>query len=174
MSRQSLALVVGCLMVAWATVSFAQAPTKPATYREILAAREAPNLETLVKRSSPQVMGEDASESSWDLLKLRRSKMEGTWLRLEGLFKDERDVLGVVLHVGMGFDGHCTGLPVLSGEGSIERVSPAEKFPAETASGQRADNAKLELQWACDATAPVVTGGHMEAQFSRCLLIFGK
>jgi hypothetical protein len=49
----------------------ADAPPEKRTYQEILAARPAPDLDRLVERSSPDVSGTDATESFWDLLKLR-------------------------------------------------------------------------------------------------------
>jgi hypothetical protein len=52
-------------------VSPAEPPAEQQTYQEILAARAAPDLDRLVERSLPDVSGPDATESFWDLLKLR-------------------------------------------------------------------------------------------------------
>jgi hypothetical protein len=43
-------------------------------YQEIIAARPAPDLATLAARAAPEVSGDDATESFWDLLKLRETK----------------------------------------------------------------------------------------------------
>jgi hypothetical protein len=48
-------------------------PQKRQTFQQILAARPAPDLTTLVRRSSPKTQGDDASESFLDLLKLRET-----------------------------------------------------------------------------------------------------
>src|SRR5262245_49763245 len=49
----------------------AQAPAKKLTLPEILAARPAPDLASLARRSAPTVRGPDATDSFWDLLKVR-------------------------------------------------------------------------------------------------------
>lgn len=72
-------------------------PAKPQTYQEIIAARPAPDLTTLVRRSSPKTQGKDATESFWDLLKLRETAdvkavpvlekilvENGSWTRIHG------------------------------------------------------------------------------------------
>jgi HEAT repeat protein len=51
----------------------AAARAKPDSYQGIIAARPAPELSTLVARSSPEDRGPDATESFWDLLKLREA-----------------------------------------------------------------------------------------------------
>ena len=48
-------------------------PAKLQTYQDIIAARPAPDLTTLARRSSPKTQGEEATESFWDLLKLRET-----------------------------------------------------------------------------------------------------
>src|SRR5579871_5241931 len=49
----------------------AEIPAEKQTYQEILAARAVPDLDQLVERCSPDLRGPDATESFWDLLKLR-------------------------------------------------------------------------------------------------------
>jgi hypothetical protein len=52
-------------------VRFARADDQPEGYREILSKRAAPKLEDLSERAAPELQGEAATESFWDLLKLR-------------------------------------------------------------------------------------------------------
>jgi hypothetical protein len=58
---------------------FVKAPEagKHTTYREILAERPAPDSSRLVERSAPSVKGTDATESFWDILKLRETGDKG-------------------------------------------------------------------------------------------------
>jgi hypothetical protein len=60
---------VACVLGAIALVKGADDP--PETYRQIIARRQAPQLEGLARRASPDQQGEMATESFWDLLKLR-------------------------------------------------------------------------------------------------------
>jgi hypothetical protein len=51
----------------------AATPADKRSYQEILAARTAPDLDRLAERCSPDLRGPDATESFWDLLKLREA-----------------------------------------------------------------------------------------------------
>src|SRR5687767_13565781 len=60
--------VVGCVVAAIA-VACAVPPRE--TYREIIDERQAPQIEGLAERASPEQEGKTATEAFWDLLKLR-------------------------------------------------------------------------------------------------------
>ena len=62
------AAVLGCIVGA---IALAGAYAAPETFREIIAKRPAPKLDGLAERSSPHQKGDVATESFWDLLKLR-------------------------------------------------------------------------------------------------------
>ncbi len=83
----------GCLLCQWSL--FADDPQtppskKPQTFQELLAARPAPDLTTLVRRSSPMTQGEEASESFLDLLKLREMKDASAASVLEKILVENR------------------------------------------------------------------------------------
>ncbi|MFM9960868.1 MAG: hypothetical protein ACKV2Q_06545 [Planctomycetaceae bacterium] len=94
--RTSAAILIGgacCLLPQRSLMSDDQpAPTsqKPQTFQETLAARPAPDLTTLVRRSSPTTRGDDASESFLDLLKLRETPNASAVPLLEKILVENR------------------------------------------------------------------------------------
>jgi hypothetical protein len=62
---------LACLAALAAAVLAADDDDTPQTYRQIVAKRATPKLEDLAQRSSPEQTGQIATESFWDLLKLR-------------------------------------------------------------------------------------------------------
>lgn len=68
----------------------AETPVKPKTYQEILAARPAPDLTTLVERSSPENFGPESTEAFWDILKTREIADPATVNVLEQILVENR------------------------------------------------------------------------------------
>jgi hypothetical protein len=83
---------------------------RPKTYTGILATRPAPDIATLVKRASPAVAGEEASESFWDLLKLRNVPDPKTVPALEDVLRENLDTTRI--HEFAAAEAlFCTGTP---------------------------------------------------------------
>jgi hypothetical protein len=69
MTRVSTALFA--LLVLLACGALVPVTAAPQTFREVVATRPSPKLDDLADRSAPERVGDVASESFWDLLKLR-------------------------------------------------------------------------------------------------------
>lgn len=66
-----VASVVGALVAAVPDPAGNSPTNEPKTFTARLATRSAPDLSTLATRSAPNAAGDDATDSFWDLLKLR-------------------------------------------------------------------------------------------------------
>jgi hypothetical protein len=67
-----------------------ETPPKKPTVHQMLSARPAPDLETLAERSVPALRGPDATESFWDVLKVRETADPNAVAVLEKILVENR------------------------------------------------------------------------------------